>query len=784
MLRRIIDRAEAAPYITCGLVLACLASMFLFLPDLRQAYRLGELLADNRSGPEAQQAVISFRWSDHRRWNHPSLCQLYPVIEALKRRFPELSFMSPFDVVEPRVEDGQFFYYGTVALDCPATAMAQSESMGRSVGPPVRRGFFDDSSRSVALEKGLGTLLGTPWQPLFVSADERLLSVQVVLTPTQRQSHEPAALQMLTKELAATVEWELARMSVAPSVAGQAAPALEPAEIEVLISGPLQHHAELLAGVEQDGVLNLLTALIILVFFGVVLRARFFGVVYLITLTIVTLVLFGLMASVGRPVDIVNHSIFVLLAISTLQDFLFILVNARENHGGSYTAAARELAVPSLLTSLTTAVTFGTLVLTGPATLSTLGAVAAVGALLEWLMCFAAVPALLRLLPEHFGRVAMRTRPSGRALMATIRADEGFILPDKPFGRLLRPTVLIFGVAVAGWGAFLFFTLQPEGSPIEVFSPQHPFRRAAGEFKREMGYESMFYLDFAEQQAAGGSAVLAQTLSAERSVSPILEQVRQFSGVSGVFHIDDVIAWAQVGVEPYFHSFVSADVQRAGILEQLSGPSGSRALIFVADSDHRSLAHLLQQTSSLCASGVCSATGDLVDYVRFNEMVYRALNRTVLVGFFVIALVILLIPLVGPRGVTWRVRFIAIVSSFWGPVAALIGYSLFSVPINFATTVFFSIVIGLCGDNAIHYLCGPQADFLANVRGKRSSVLYMTLVMVLCPLVLMASAFETSRGLGLLLAFALLVMTFGDTVLLKALTEALLRPEKCQEKGA
>ena len=95
---------------------------------------------------------------------------------------------------------------------------------------------------------------------------------------------------------------------------------------------------------------------------------------------------------------------------------------------------------------------------------------------------------------------------------------------------------------------------------------------------------------------------------------------------------------------------------------------------------------------------------------------------------------------------------------------------------NFLTCVFASVLVGLAGDNALQYLCaedvGGRRLLLAEGAARRGGAsIQVAVVMSLCALVFLGSAFVASRRLGLLLGLGLMASLVGDLWILRSLLD-------------
>ena len=110
--------------------------------------------------------------------------------------------------------------------------------------------------------------------------------------------------------------------------------------------------------------------------------------------------------------------------------------------------------------------------------------------------------------------------------------------------------------------------------------------------------------------------------------------------------------------------------------------------------------------------------------------------------------------------------------------AAIMGY--FNIPIKPSTVLVFSIAFGISVDDTIHYLAKFRQELKANgwkikeavisaVRETGVSMMYTSIILFFGFAVFIASEFEGTQALGILVSVTLLVAMFSNLVLLPTL---------------
>jgi predicted RND superfamily exporter protein len=324
-------------------------------------------------------------------------------------------------------------------------------------------GLYSEPRLDDLTQASLATLAGTPWQGVFTDDDCRDVAVEIVLRDTQGTtrygSFDPAPVGALL---------ESARREVADRHAGIAVHAAGAAAFE--------YHS--LAGIRRFRLLNVAVVVLLLLLARLALGTWRAGPLLLLPLVVASAVVYGGMALRGDPIDLLSTGLFLLLAVAGIEDFFF-LSRLRMHSGRRWRGPFRRLLLPGFLTSLTTVLGFGSLLVSDLEIVRRLGLWAALGALVEWGATFLVLPCVLQLVPSARDWTDRRRAWRIDSLELLSRA------------RWPRPVGLgLLGVLVAGGvGAF---HLDFRDSPERTFDRGHPYRRATAELRRTRGWAGTF----------------------------------------------------------------------------------------------------------------------------------------------------------------------------------------------------------------------------------------------------------------------------------------------------
>ncbi|MFH2005196.1 MAG: efflux RND transporter permease subunit [bacterium] len=182
---------------------------------------------------------------------------------------------------------------------------------------------------------------------------------------------------------------------------------------------------------------------------------------------------FGGMAASGHNVNLVTTMLPCLMMVIGVADVIHVLVQHREavldglDPRAAVVETVKRVGLPVFLTSATTAVGFGSLVLSDVPQVREFGIFAAIGVMVAMLLSIVSVPAALCLLPQP--------RP-GQAKRLTEGAVSRALFRVYELARRRRWAVIAVSVAVAIFGGLGLLRLEAESSTREYLPKDHPLR--------------------------------------------------------------------------------------------------------------------------------------------------------------------------------------------------------------------------------------------------------------------------------------------------------------------
>jgi hypothetical protein len=433
--------------------------------------------------------------------------------------------------------------------------------------------------------------------------------------------------------------------------------------------------------------------------------------------------------------------------VASIEDYLFLSWEQLAR-GARWRRAFRTLLLPGFLTSVTTVIGFASLCTADLAIVRRFGLWGATGAALEWVATFLVLPALLAVAPRLRG---WTDRP--RAL--PVPGAERLVRRHLPRAAAWAALAVL---GAAAWGAG---HLDYTDSPLAVFPEGHPYVEATAYSARTRGWVGEFHVVFPEDASMQEVAAFSRALAATPGVARVLDPASVLASFTG----GDRLALFELAPD------LQALAAGGG---GLTGRTGRlRAAVFVSDAHLATMISLRDAVLRRFPDGDGFPAGELVSYADFGEVVPRTLLHSLGSCLLLVGLVIAL--LYRAAGLGWGGR--AALASAWGPAVALGIVWATGMHVNFLTCVFASVLVGLCGDNAVQFACGAgRGPLRAGIDRRAGAALLVALVMALCALTFLGSVFAPPRALGLLLAAGVSAALVGDVWILGALVGRGTRP--------
>ncbi len=455
-------------------------------------------------------------------------------------------------------------------------------------------------------------------------------------------------------------------------------------------------------------------------------------------MTVTALIVFSFMGLMNWRIDLITSALFVMLMIGTIQDFIFVSYARSAHPERPWRRSFRRLLIPSFFTSLTTVIGFGSLALSDIEMIKHFGILTALGAAVEWIVLFTALPATIALLPS-LGNWTMDNAVNRWQSLARIANWR----PSKP----LTAAAALLGL----FGFVALPALNIADSPLSVFPDTHVMKKAHYDLLKSRGWIVDANLLYSDQT----DDFHRQTLSWVKK-DPIVAQV------------DDLLEardWLSRGQSPESQKAIAEDLKFSPSFARYSPDDEHlRSILLLKEESIQAINGLRSRIDEYCR-GRCQLAGSLVSYSEFGERIPRSLLASLFTSLVLVALVL------------WRLarfrkeRFLPLLISFaWGPLVLFVVLWLVQIQIYFVTTIFASVVVGLAGDNAIQFLfAGRKGRLQEGLRARSVPSLMVSLSLCTMPLLFMLSPFVPLKTLGLVFCLGMFICFFGDVTLLSGL---------------
>lgn len=496
-------------------------------------------------------------------------------------------------------------------------------------------------------------------------------------------------------------------------------------------------------------------------------------------------IVLGGMALAGLRLDLLTNVVPPLLVTLSLGDAVHFTERYREEaarpgdapgEAGRAAALRRAfvaMAVACLLTSVTTAVGFGSLAAARAEPLRRFGLVTAAGVLVAYLVTMTFLPASLRLARGHPPRPPTR----GGAVLARIAARAA-----RRAGWVAAGFAALGVVAAVGAAS-----VRPDGGLLDQFDPDDPNHRAT-----RLVEASLEGVRRVEVELAADDGVLG-TAAGLRALDDFARWAEARSGVLAVSgpHRTLSDAWVTFTGDRAAGDAALASEARVAALRELVALGGTdplrgalapdggeaRLTVHVADAGVAEMAGLLAAVDArldpLRGRGVRVTLG--------GEAVHATAGLGLVVGDLLSSLGVAILLIFGVLGLLFRSLRLALLSVPPNllPLLVVLGYmGVRGIPLGPATVIVFAVSLGLAVDGTIHLVCRLQEEARARrvagalvraVRGTGRAIVLGAGTLLVGFGALTTSAFVPVRLFGELSLVAIGTALVAELVLVPAL---------------
>lgn len=652
-------------------------------------------------------------------------CLIYQWLANEKMMNPDLiDTRSPLDIRHPTPPSmvGKLYYPRLIDLDC---------FVPYSHPDPI---LEEQKAKSgwLAVQK-------SPWGFLMSDRTGRDFSVQFTFQETpgfKFGNFDPAAVDRLRNSF---------DQNLLPKL--QAANGNSP--IHATWLGTADHQFYTQKGLKAASVLNFSMLIFLLIALRLTYGTWKAGLIYNFTLVVSGIWIYGAKGMMSSPFDVLSNSIFLMIGISTLEDFIFVTgEQLRLGERANWRRSIKKLVIPSFYTSLTTVIGFASLCITDLGIIRRLGFWSAWGAAMEWVLIFLVIPAFLPLIWKGKSWV----NPSKARF-----AQYASTLSLRKFPKLLSwMSLIVYPIGI--WAAF---HLNVNDSSHLLFPKDHPFRESTRYFEKTRGWLGSVHLLFAPDVDEATQAKLFESFMQEPLVK---EQVVAYESVA-----EELNSFSE-GHTPDYKRMIVSDFKTSDAYRRMVAKSGySRIILYPKTIDVDTLMGMQDVLRNHCKNQECQLTGSLMAYAEFSRTIPKVLLESMISSLF---LVIAIIAWIAYSMGQLRSVPALVLSSFWGPAVMFALIGIFQLKVNFLTCIFASVLVGLTGDNGIQYLMGSGKKGLdQGVEERGGSSVVTVVLMSSTAVIFFGSYFDPPKTFGALLAGGLLAALVGDLWILNGLRD-------------
>lgn len=489
---------------------------------------------------------------------------------------------------------------------------------------------------------------------------------------------------------------------------------------------------------DQTQAINMLMFLVGLLVFRIFLGSWTSGFVFNTTISVSMLWTYGFMGLRQIPVDVLTNSAGLILSVSCLEDFIFIAYGMMK-YRWSLRKCLRVFLIPSFFTSVTTSLGFASLAAADLEIIQRIGLISSLGGMLEWAMVFLVLPAVLQLVPA----------------VKNIKAGKPWLNVRNPVQKTLTKKQTWLALGLVGISILFWDRLRVKDSPEGFFAEDHYVNTTTQHFKDTRGWTNE-------------STLLFRPENSDETNQQLIEEVRKLPGVFKVENSYEIKSYISARLDSPDKKMIERMWEDSWFAERLISRQGVlRAQVFVESMEAQDIQALSEKITSLCQQGqLCEFVGTLIAYNEFGDRVLKTLFKSLGISLILVALVMTFVR--KPLGAYEIVA--CVLSSVWGALALLGLFVIFDIPVFFVTSICAAVLVGLAGDNAIHFIFSAKKGQLdSSIQSLEDASLIVTLSMCLMVLIFCLSPVVPLAKLGGLMLVGFALGYLGDIWILKGM---------------
>jgi predicted RND superfamily exporter protein len=498
----------------------------------------------------------------------------------------------------------------------------------------------------------------------------------------------------------------------------------------------------------------------------------------------------GLLTLITGEINLVTILIPTIIFVIGTSDIVHVLANYQdsvykaENKEEAIIRTVELSAIPCLMTSLTTMVGFGSMVISDIVPIRQLGVYSAVGIGFAYVVGIVLIPILLSYL-RHLHLMEFRTKENpipGRLKPLLRRVAE--INVTKP-RIVVGIAIALLLVTYAG-----FRKLHVDADATNWFGGESEIKKSYEMVNENIGAGAVFYISIEMDDADSVTAPavlerigqLEDFLEAQPNVGKVLSLSDVVKYLNFKFNGEDERHLSIPGTQDTVAQLLlmASLSDGEGFLEEFVDPDYRRTVLTVlmSGSDLASNSPTVDQTRTYLKKAFPSGskthvTGRGILLTNLHEPLLRGLRNSFLLAFVLIFL------MVSVSFRSLKIGLLSMVPNFV-PVAFTFGVmGLLDIPLNLFTAPFACIALGIAVDDTVHFLARFQIEFRREkdyrkaIYGTMESVgkalIYTSFIFTAGFCIFLVSGFQVTRNFGALVGFTILGALAADLFLLPVL---------------
>lgn len=505
-------------------------------------------------------------------------------------------------------------------------------------------------------------------------------------------------------------------------------------KVEVHAAGDMAFLYWVTVGIKWYNKLNFIFLIILLFCFRYFFGTWRGGILLCLNFLFSGILLYGLLSLFKVSIDTLSNGLFLMISVAALEDFIFLSQLRAESE--SSVSVFKKLFIPSLFTSITTIIGFGSLVVADMPMIIKFGVWAAIGAVIEFVVTFIIMPCFINAFPYFEQWV----KPKVNKMALTDR----IVSKNIPYCF----SILLILVGVLSLTGLMHLNIEMD--PVTYFPKNHEFKQSINYLSKNRGWVDQVSLIFIDGDQR------------DKNVQ-IIEQIETLPIVSKVDSIYKIFADITKNENEIRKKTIEANYKQTANYKVFVR-NKSRAIIYLKERSTKSLKEFQLNVKQICHEE-CQLSGDSITFTELSEKVPSILLNSFLISIVLVFLIILIC------GIYQKTNnlFYLIIGSLWGPMIVIGIIAIFQIPLNHMSIVFIGVLIGLTGDNAIQYIFAGESNLLVGLEKRGSASLQIMVFMLAASIIFQFTYFVPPRKLGLLLCIGYITSFIGDYWIVKSL---------------